>query len=103
MFNRFQFIQGHLADMYTSQQSSSAYAHAGLSKMARKELDQRYAASVYLFCAEQALAVADLCVQCLGATGYMQESLAGQYYLDSKLYTIGGGTTEIRRWIIGRE
>jgi isovaleryl-CoA dehydrogenase len=42
-------------------------------------------------------------IQCLGGTGYMSDSPASRLLRDAKLYEIGAGTSEIRRWLIGRE
>ena len=42
-------------------------------------------------------------VQALGGNGYVNEYPAGRLLRDAKLYEIGGGTSEIRRMLIGRE
>ena len=42
-------------------------------------------------------------IQCLGGTGYINETPTGRLLRDAKLYEIGAGTSEIRRWLIGRE
>ena len=42
-------------------------------------------------------------IQCLGGTGYMNDSPTGRLLRDAKLYEIGAGTSEIRRMLIGRE
>lgn len=42
-------------------------------------------------------------IQALGGNGYMNEYATGRILRDAKLYTIGGGTNEIRRWLVGRE
>ena len=42
-------------------------------------------------------------MQSLGGIGYVNESPAGRLVRDAKLYTIGAGTSEIRRMLIGRE
>jgi isovaleryl-CoA dehydrogenase len=42
-------------------------------------------------------------IQLLAANGFMNEFPAGRYLRDAKLYEIGGGTSEIRRIIIGRD
>jgi len=42
-------------------------------------------------------------IQCLGGTGYVNETLYRRLLRDAKLYEIGAGTSEIRRWLIGRE
>lgn len=42
-------------------------------------------------------------MQCLGGNGYTNEYPTGRFLRDAKLYEIGAGTNEIRRWLIGRE
>jgi isovaleryl-CoA dehydrogenase len=42
-------------------------------------------------------------IQCLGGGGYVNDTPAGRLLRDAKLYEIGAGTSEIRRWLIGRE
>lgn len=41
-------------------------------------------------------------VQCLGGNGYINNYPAGRLLRDAKVTEIGGGTNEIRRWLIGR-
>lgn len=42
-------------------------------------------------------------IQALGGNGYTNEYSVGRLMRDAKLYTIGGGTSEVRRWLVGRE
>jgi len=42
-------------------------------------------------------------IQALGGMGYVNETAPGRLLRDAKLYEIGAGTSEIRRWLIGRE
>jgi len=42
-------------------------------------------------------------IQILGGNGYINEYPTGRLLRDAKLYEIGAGTSEIRRWLIGRE
>ena len=42
-------------------------------------------------------------IQAMGGMGYVNETAAGRLLRDAKLYEIGAGTSEIRRWLIGRE
>uniref|UniRef100_A0A0E0PGY3 Isovaleryl-CoA dehydrogenase n=1 Tax=Oryza rufipogon TaxID=4529 RepID=A0A0E0PGY3_ORYRU len=86
----FQFIQGKLADMYTSLQSSRSFVYSDC-------------AGVILFAAERATQVALQAIQCLGGNGYINEYPTGRLLRDAKLFEIGAGTSEIRRMIIGRE
>jgi len=41
--------------------------------------------------------------QVLGGNGYISEYPTGRLLRDAKLYEIGAGTSEIRRFLIGRE
>jgi isovaleryl-CoA dehydrogenase len=56
-----------------------------------------------MFASEQAVQVALDAIQILGARGYLNDSPAGRLLRDAKVYEIGGGTSEIRRMLIGRE
>jgi len=60
-------------------------------------------ASCFLFTSEAGTWVALECLQAFGGNGYINEYECGRLVWDAKLYEIGGGTTEIRRWLIGRE
>ena len=53
--------------------------------------------------AEKATQVALEGIQILGGNGYINEYPTGRYLRDAKLMEIGAGTSEIRRWLIGRE
>ncbi|GAB0497073.1 hypothetical protein MMPV_008396 [Pyropia vietnamensis] len=60
------------------------------------------AASVILAAAEAAVAVTGEAVQALGGNGYCIEYGVGGLGADAKLYTIGAGTSEIRRTLVGK-
>ena len=47
--------------------------------------------------------VVDKCLQFHGGWGYINEYPTGRLLRDAKLYEIGAGTSEIRRYLIGRE
>lgn len=99
----FQLIQAKIADMYTSLNASKAYLFEGIRLDMIKKLGWKHAASIFLFCAENAVKVTLECLQCLGANGYINDNIAGRLVRDAKLYEIGGGTKEIRKIIIARE
>jgi isovaleryl-CoA dehydrogenase len=42
-------------------------------------------------------------IQALGGAGYTKEWPVERFARDAKLYDIGAGTNEIRRFLIGRE
>lgn len=100
---QFQFIQGKLADMYTVLSAARAYLYAAAQACDRNEITNKDAASVILFASEKATYMALDAIQCLGGNGYVNEYATGRLLRDAKLYEIGGGTSEIRRMIIGRE
>ena len=109
----FQLMQGKLADMYTTMNAAKAYVYAvaaALDKARGKDGDKdagagvrKDAAGAILFAAEKATWMASEAIQCLGGMGYMNESPTGRLLRDAKLYEIGAGTSEIRRWLIGRQ
>ncbi|KAL3579707.1 hypothetical protein D5086_017542 [Populus alba] len=99
----FQFIQGKIADMYTSLQSSRSYVYSVARDCDSGRIDPKDCAGVILCAAERATQVALQAIQCLGGNGYVNEYSTGRLLRDAKLYEIGAGTSEIRRMIIGRE
>jgi isovaleryl-CoA dehydrogenase len=99
----FQLMQGKLADMYVTLNAARAYVYAVARACDRGEVARKDAAGAILFAAERATAMALDAIQCLGAMGYINDSPTGRLLRDAKLYEIGAGTSEIRRWLIGRE
>ena len=61
------------------------------------------AAGSLLLASERAVQVALEAIQAMGGAGYLNEVSAGRLLRDAKLYTIGAGTAEIRRMLVGRE
>jgi len=55
-----------------------------------------------LFCCETAFKVIDRCLQLHGGYGYMNEYAVSRAWRDARLSTIGGGTSEVMKEIIGR-
>ncbi|MBC6405271.1 MAG: isovaleryl-CoA dehydrogenase [Rhodospirillales bacterium] len=99
----FQLMQGKLADIYTTMNASRAYVYAVAKACDRGQTSRKDAAGAILYAAEKATQIALEAIQCLGGTGYVKDSAAGRLLRDAKLYEIGAGTSEIRRWLIGRE
>ena len=99
----FQLMQGKLADMLTTTNACRAYVYAVAHACDAGHVSRRDAAGAILYCAERATEMALQTIQCLGGMGYMNDSPAGRLLRDAKLYEIGAGTSEIRRWLIGRE
>ncbi len=99
----FQLMQGKLADMYTTMNACKSYAYAVAKACDRGDTTRMDAAGVILYTAEKATWMALEAIQCLGGNGYINDYPTGRLLRDAKLYEIGAGTQEIRRWLIGRE
>ena len=99
----FQLMQGKLADMYATYSYCRAYVYAVGQALDRGETTRKDAAGAILVAAEKATWMAGEAIQALGGMGYINESPTGRLWRDAKLYEIGAGTSEIRRWLIGRE
>ncbi len=99
----FQLMQGKLADMYTTMNACKAYVYAVGRACDRGETTRKDAAGAVLYAAEKSTWMAGEAIQALGGMGYINETPTGRLWRDSKLYEIGAGTSEIRRWLIGRE
>lgn len=99
----FQLVQGKLADMYTKLGACRAYLYQVALACDSGKASRKDCASVILYTAEAATQLALDAIQLLGGNGYINEYAAGRLLRDAKLYEIGAGTSEIRRWLIGRE
>lgn len=99
----FQLVQGKLADMYTTMNAARAYVYAVAAACDRGRTTRKDAAGCVLFAAEKATLMALDAIQLLGGNGYINDYPTGRLLRDAKLYEIGAGTSEIRRWLIGRE
>ena len=99
----FQLMQGKIADMYTSLQSSRAFAYQVARDYDAGHKSRVDAASCLLHASDAAVQVTLEAIQSLGGNGYINEYPTGRLLRDAKLYAIGAGTNEIRRMLIGRE
>ncbi len=100
---QFQLMQGKLADMYTTLSATRSYVYAVGAACDRGEITRKDAAGAILYAAEKATWLAGEAIQAMGGMGYIQDTPTGRFWRDAKLYEIGAGTSEIRRWLIGRE
>ena len=99
----FQLMQGKLADMYATWGACRAYVYAVAQAADRGETTRKDAAACILYAAEKATWLAGEAIPALGGNGYINEYATGRLWRDAKLYEIGAGTSEIRRYLIGRE
>lgn len=100
---QFQLMQGKLADMHVALSTARAYTYAVAQACDRGETTRKDAAGCILYSAEKATWMALEAIQCLGGNGYINDYPTGRLLRDAKLYEIGAGTSEIRRYLIGRE
>ncbi len=99
----FQLMQAKLADMYVALNSSRAYVYA-VAKACDEGRTTRFdAAGAILMSSENAVKTSLEAIQALGGAGYTREWPVERFLRDAKLYDIGAGTNEIRRFLIGRE
>ncbi|MEY4249474.1 MAG: isovaleryl-CoA dehydrogenase [Pseudomonadota bacterium] len=99
----FQLMQGKIADMYVALNSARAYVYA-VAKACDADQTTRFdAAGAILLASENAVKTALEAIQALGGAGYTKDFPVERLLRDAKLYDIGAGTNEIRRFLIGRE
>ncbi|MBI4854649.1 MAG: acyl-CoA dehydrogenase [Acidobacteria bacterium] len=101
--SEYQAIQWKLADMATQIDAARllvmrAAAHKDEGRAVTKE-----SAMAKLYASEVAVKVSEESVQIHGGYGFTKDYPAEKYWRDSKLCTIGEGTSEIQRMVISRE
>jgi isovaleryl-CoA dehydrogenase len=99
----FQLMQGKVADMYVALNSARAYVYAVAKACDAGQTTRFDAAGAILMASESAVKVALEAIQALGGAGYTKDWPVERFLRDAKLYDIGAGTNEIRRFLIGRE
>jgi isovaleryl-CoA dehydrogenase len=100
---RFELMQAKLAEMYMLANAARAYVYRVAACFRHERAQRKDAAACYLFASQAAVKVALEAIQALGARGYLNDSPVSRLLRDAKVYDIGGGTSEIRRMLIGRE
>ncbi|MCF2519296.1 acyl-CoA dehydrogenase family protein [Dyadobacter sp. CY351] len=99
----FQAIAFKLADMYTDVQASTLLTfHAAALKDAGQKVALASSVAKY-HSSETAVRVANEAVQIFGGYGFVKDYPAEKFYRDSKLCTIGEGTSEIQKMVISKE
>ncbi|OQW71061.1 MAG: acyl-CoA dehydrogenase [Proteobacteria bacterium ST_bin13] len=99
----FQLMQAKIADMYVALNSARAYVYAVARACDAGKTTRFDAAGAILLASENAVKVSLEAIQALGGAGYTREWPVERFLRDAKLYDIGAGTNEIRRFLIGRE
>jgi alkylation response protein AidB-like acyl-CoA dehydrogenase len=99
----FQHNRFLLAEMDTELDLGEEYIDRCLRAVVDGDLTAVEAAKAKWWCTETAKKVVDGCVQLHGGYGYMNEYRVARDYVDVRIQTIFGGTTEIMKDIIGRD
>ncbi len=99
----FQHNKFVMAEMDTELEIAEAYVDRCLQAVVDGELTAVEASKAKWWCTELAKRVVDHCVQLHGGYGYMNEYKVARDYVDVRIQTIYGGTTEIMKEIIGKD
>src|SRR5712691_7846922 len=99
----FQAIQFKLADMATQIDAARLLMYRAASLKDQGKRTTRESSMAKLFASEISVRVCEEAIQIHGGYGYTKDYPAEKYWRDSKLCTIGEGTSEIQRIIIARE
>ena len=100
--NKFQVLRHRMAQLASEITSTKAFVY----QCARMHADKIYAVKecsmAKLLATELSDKVATQCLQSFGGYGYMEEFKIARMFRDSRIGTIGGGTSEIMREIIAK-
>lgn len=101
--SQFQAIAFKLADMYTKIEVAEALIYQAADLKNRGEKMTKESAMAKMYASEICVEVATDAVQIFGGYGYTKDFPVEKFYRDSKLCTIGEGTTEIQKLVISRD
>lgn len=99
----FQAISFKLADMATEIQAADLLTLEACDLKQNKKSVSKVAAMAKYYASEVSVKVATDAVQIFGGYGYTKDFPVEKFYRDSKLCTIGEGTSEIQKIVIARE
>lgn len=99
----FQAIGFKLADMATEIQAAELLLYQAADLKNRKQKVTREGAMAKYYASEVSVRVSTEAVQIFGGYGYTKDFPVEKFYRDSKLCTIGEGTSEIQKLVISRE
>jgi len=99
----FQAIQWMLADGFTELEAARLLTYRAAFLEDKGNKIPKESAMAKLFASELAVKASSMAVQIFGGYGFTKDYPVEKYYRDSKLATIGEGTSEIQRWIIARK
>lgn len=99
----FQAVQFHFAEMANRIAAAEVLTYAAAEAMDRGKKVSRLAAEAKLYAGEAAVFCSERGVQIHGGYGFIKDYRAEKFFRDSKICTIGEGTSEIQRLVIGRD
>lgn len=99
----FQGISFKLADMATQVEASKLLIYKASDLKNRGEKVTLAGAQAKLYASEVCVSVSNEAVQIFGGYGFTKDYPVEKFYRDSKLCTIGEGTSEIQKLVISRE
>ena len=91
-----------MAELHTEVEIATVYLDRCVEALNADELTAEEAAAAKWWCTELQKRTVDRCLQLFGGYGYMLEYPIARAYVDARIQTIYGGTTEIMKEIIGR-
>jgi alkylation response protein AidB-like acyl-CoA dehydrogenase len=101
--SNFQAIQWMLADGFTELEASRLLTYRAAFLEDKGLKIPKESAMAKLFASELAVKASSMAVQIFGGYGFSKDYPVEKFYRDSKLATIGEGTSEIQRWIIAQK
>ncbi|CAL9373989.1 acyl-CoA dehydrogenase family protein [Streptomyces pilosus] len=99
---RLQHIRFEIAEMATECAVTRSFVDRCVTEHGAGRLDAAHASMAKWWATELQKRVVDRCLQLHGGYGYMTEYRVARAFLDGRIQTIYGGTTEIMKEIIGR-
>ncbi|MFT4658540.1 MAG: alkylation response protein AidB-like acyl-CoA dehydrogenase [Candidatus Aldehydirespiratoraceae bacterium] len=99
----FQNTKFVLAEVATEVDVTQPFIDQCVTKLNAEELSPTDAAKAKFWGSELQKRTADRCLQLFGGYGYMTEYPIGQAYVDARISTIYGGTSEIMKTIISKD
>jgi alkylation response protein AidB-like acyl-CoA dehydrogenase len=99
----FQAIQFKLADMATEIEAARLLTYQAAYLKQKGRVTTRESSMAKLYASEVAVRAAEEGVQIHGGYGFIKDYPAEKFWRDSKLCTIGEGTSEVQRVVIARQ
>ena len=100
--SQFQAISFKLADMYTEINASELLIYRACQLIMEDKVVTKESAMAKYYSSEICVKIANEAVQIFGGYGYTKDFPVEKFYRDSKLCTIGEGTSEIQKIVISK-